>query len=209
MTSPTALQPICLAPSDIMSPVRYPWSRTCVTDASNLSATCGSLRPYLHSMAADSTIAIGLATSCPAMSGAEPCTGSNTPGPSLDMLAEGSMPRLPVSMLAASDRMSPKMLPVTMVSNDLGLRMICIAALSTYMWDSSTSGYSFPMRVTTSRHSWLTSSTLLLSTLHRRPPRFWALSNATRAIRSTSGSEYTMVLKPVLLPCSSFPKPLG
>ena len=42
MTSPTALQPICLAPSDIMSPVRYPASSTCVTDASNLSATCAT-----------------------------------------------------------------------------------------------------------------------------------------------------------------------
>ena len=35
---------------------------------------CGSFRPYLHSMAAESTMAMGLATSCPAMSGAEPCT---------------------------------------------------------------------------------------------------------------------------------------
>jgi hypothetical protein len=60
-------------------------------------------------------------------------TGSKTPGPVLLMLAEGSMPRLPVSMEAASDRMSPKMLPVTMVSNDFGLRMICMAALSTYL----------------------------------------------------------------------------
>lgn len=60
-------------------------------------------------------------------------TGSKTPGPLLLMLAEGSMPRLPVSMDAASDRMSPKMLPVTIVSKDFGLRMICIAALSTYL----------------------------------------------------------------------------
>ena len=60
-------------------------------------------------------------------------TGSKTPGPVLLMLAEGSMPRLPVSMEAASDRMSPKMFPVTMVSKDFGLRMICMAALSTYL----------------------------------------------------------------------------
>ena len=60
-------------------------------------------------------------------------TGSKTPGPLLLMLAEGSMPRLPVSIEAASLRMSPKMLPVTMVSKDFGLRMICIAALSTYL----------------------------------------------------------------------------
>jgi hypothetical protein len=34
-----------------------------------------------------------------------------------------------------------------------GARMSCMAALSTYMWDSSTSGYSFPSAVTRSRHS--------------------------------------------------------
>ncbi len=60
-------------------------------------------------------------------------TGSKMPGPSLLVLAEGSIPRLPVSMDAASDRMSPKMLPVTMVSKDLGFLMICMAALSTYL----------------------------------------------------------------------------
>lgn len=38
----------------------------------------------------------GLALSCPAMSGAEPWHGSNTPGPSgFPMEAEGSMPREP------------------------------------------------------------------------------------------------------------------
>lgn len=46
----------------------------------------------------------------------------------------------PVSMDASSERMSPKMFPVTIVSNDLGLRMSCIAALSMYMCESSTSG---------------------------------------------------------------------
>ena len=55
------------------------------------------------------------------------------PGPSLLVLADGSIPRLPVSIDAASDRMSPKMLPVTMVSKDLGFLMICMAALSTYL----------------------------------------------------------------------------
>jgi hypothetical protein len=55
------------------------------------------------------------------------------PGPLSAMLAEGSMPRLPVSMAAASDRMSPKMLPVTSVSKLRGLRTSCMAALSTYL----------------------------------------------------------------------------
>lgn len=40
------------------------------------------------------------------------------------------MPSEPVSIDASSDRMSPKMLPVTMVSKALGLRISCIAALS-------------------------------------------------------------------------------
>ena len=60
-------------------------------------------------------------------------TGSKIPGPSSLVLAEGSMPRLPVSMDAVSDSMSPKMFPVTMVSKNLGFLMICIAALSTYL----------------------------------------------------------------------------
>ena len=55
------------------------------------------------------------------------------PGPSLLVLAEGSIPRLPVSIDAASDRMSPNILPVTMVSKDLGFLIICMAALSTYL----------------------------------------------------------------------------
>ena len=49
------------------------------------------------------------------------------------MLAEGSIPKLPVSIEAASDRISPNMLPVTIVSKDLGFLMICMAALSTYL----------------------------------------------------------------------------
>lgn len=81
---------------------------------------------------------------CPAISGAEPCIGSKTPGPCIvnmtglcsDLikllhnqyqiisfcteslrLADGSMPMLPVIIEASSDNISPKMLFVTMVSN--------------------------------------------------------------------------------------------
>ena len=48
--------------------------------------------------------------------------------------AEGSMPSEPVSIAAASDRMSPKRLSVTITSNCLGLRTSCIAQLSARMW---------------------------------------------------------------------------
>ena len=56
------------------------------------------------------------------------------------MEAEGSMPSDPVMTEASSERMSPKMLPVRMTSNCEGSRTSCMAALSTYMWLSSTSG---------------------------------------------------------------------
>ena len=49
------------------------------------------------------------------------------------MLAEGSIPRLPVSIEASSDKMSPNKFAVTMVSKCLGLRRSCIAALSIYL----------------------------------------------------------------------------
>ena len=49
------------------------------------------------------------------------------------MLADGSIPRLPVSIEAASDRMSPKIFPVTIVSKYFGLRITCMAALSMYL----------------------------------------------------------------------------
>ena len=98
------------------------------------------------------------------------------------------MPIEPVSMAASSERMSPNMLPVTTTSNFLGARTSCMAALSTYMWVSSTSGYSAETSITTSRQSWLVSSTLALSTLHRRLPRPCAARNATWAMRRTSSS---------------------
>ena len=78
------------------------------------------------------------------------------------------MPIEPVSIDASSDRMSPNMLPVTITSNCFGLRTSCIAALSTYMWESSTSGYWPWTSVTTSRQNCVVSSTLALSTEHTR-----------------------------------------
>ena len=50
------------------------------------------------------------------------------------------MPSEPVSIAAQSDRMSPNRLLVTITSNCFGLRTSCIAQLSAYMNDSSTSG---------------------------------------------------------------------
>ena len=108
------------------------------------------------------------------MSGALPWMGSYSPLLFTSRDAEGSMPMEPPSIEASSDRMSPKMLPVTITSNCLGRLTSCMAALSTYMWVSATSGYCGARPVITSRHSREVSSTFSLSTLHRRLLRFCA-----------------------------------
>ena len=87
---------------------------------------------------------------------------------------------------ASSERMSPNMFPVTMTSNFFGAFTSCIAALSTYMWSSSTSGYCACTSVTTSRQNWTFSSTLALSTLVSACCAC-AAWNATCAMRSISG----------------------
>ena len=70
-------------------------------------------------------VAIGLATPLPAMSGAEPCTGSYSArrcprASAAPSEAEGSMPSEPVTMAASSDSMSPNRLSVTITSNCFG-----------------------------------------------------------------------------------------
>ena len=75
-----------------------------------------------RSMEADKIVARGFALPVPAISGAEPCTGSYMPGvPGAPKDADGSIPIEPVIMPASSDRMSPNILEVTMTSNDDGL----------------------------------------------------------------------------------------
>ena len=73
------------------------------------------------------------------MSGAVPCTGSYSPT-FPPRLADGSMPIEPARMAASSDRMSPKVFSVTIVSNCVGLWTRAMAQLSTSTWSSSTAG---------------------------------------------------------------------
>ena len=131
-------------------------------------------------------VAIGLAIPLPAMSGAEPWIGSYIPLPVSFIEADGSMPIEPVIMDASSDRISPNRLPVTITSNWPGLRTSCIAQLSTYISEYSTSGYSSLMRCMVSRQTRLVSSTFALSTEQTFLFRFIAISNARRPMRSTS-----------------------
>ena len=87
-------------------------------------------------IATDTNIASGFAVPVPAMSGAEPCTGSYRPGPPSPTEALGSMPSEPVSMAASSLRMSPNMFSVRITSNSVGFATSCMAALSTSMCSS-------------------------------------------------------------------------
>ena len=74
------------------------------------------------------------------MSGALPWIGSYIPKSSPLTDADGNIPIEPVIIEASSDIMSPNILLVTITSNWEGSFTSCIAALSTYIYDNSTSG---------------------------------------------------------------------
>jgi hypothetical protein len=60
--------------------------------------------------------AVGLATPCPAMSGADPWTASNIEA-SRPMFPAGAIPMPPTSPASRSLRMSPNMFSITSTSN--------------------------------------------------------------------------------------------
>ena len=104
------------------------------------TAAASSFKPKLYSsIAATEPIApSGLALFCPAISGAEPCTGSYSPTQAPDgfrspMEAEGSMPMDPASTAPSSLRISPNMFSVSTMSKRRGFRINCMAQLSTSM----------------------------------------------------------------------------
>ena len=74
-------------------------------------------------MAPDQIWPIGFAMPWPAMSGAEPCTGSNTEGNLRSglMLPEGAMAIVPVQAGPRSERISPNRFEATTTSNQSGM----------------------------------------------------------------------------------------
>ncbi len=76
---------------------------------------------------------MGSALPCPAMSGAEPWTGSNMDGAVRSglMFADAASPMPPVMAAAWSVRMSPKRLSVTITSKRDGLVVRKMVAAST------------------------------------------------------------------------------
>ena len=76
------------------------------------------------------------------MSGAEPCTGSNSEGKlrSGFRLAEGAIPIVPVQAGPRSDRMSPNRLEATTTSKRSGDSTKRAARMSTWYLSQRTSG---------------------------------------------------------------------
>src|SRR5664279_4949303 len=108
-----------LPPRSLVRSVRSPRVRSIaatIEAAALFSPRCSSI------IAPDQIMPMGLAMPCPAISGAEPCTGSNTDGklPSGLMLPDGAMPMVPVQAGPRSDRMSPNRLEPTTTSNQSG-----------------------------------------------------------------------------------------
>src|SRR6266852_7593985 len=120
--------------------------------------------------------------------------GSNS-GALEPKLAEGMTPMEPARAAAASLKMSPNILVVSMTSNCEGRRVSCMAALSTYMCSRRMPGYAALIAVTVVRQSCELASTLALSTEHRRRERLSARANAKVAMRSISDVEYDSVSK--------------
>src|SRR5487761_2410166 len=129
-----------------MSRVRGPPSRSRVSTAATIawpaaaSPRCSSISP------ADQIWPIGLQMCLPAISGAEPCTGSNIEGKMRSglMLAEGAMPIEPATAGPRSDRMSPNRFDPTTTSNQSGCCTKCAARISTWNCARFTPGYSCP-----------------------------------------------------------------
>src|SRR5437868_12801845 len=105
-----------------ISGVRTPdFANTVSMALSTMSAASSSCK-WRSIMAPDQICATGFAIPRPAMSGAEPCTGSNIDGyfRSGLRLADGANPMDPTTAAPRSDKMSPSRLEATTTSNQSG-----------------------------------------------------------------------------------------
>ncbi len=196
---PTTVQVAAAAGSTgTRSAVRSPPASASATAASTALAAASWPSDQRSIIAEDRIVPSGLATSRPAMSGADPWMGSYRPWRpwAVDRVpseAEGNMPSEPAITAASSDRMSPNRFSVTITSKLAGHLARAMAAESTSRCSRLTSGKSAWTSSVTLRHSREVASTLALSTWvsWRRRPR--ASSNARVTIRRISPSVYHRV----------------
>ena len=100
--------------------------------AASTAAAASACPRWSSSSDADRIAAVGSAFCWPAMSGAEPCTGSNIDGAVRSglMLPDAASPMPPVMAAARSVMMSPKRLSVTITSKRDGSVVMKIVAAS-------------------------------------------------------------------------------
>src|SRR5690606_11236958 len=169
------------------SGVRTPADSTSSIAATSSVAAAGWPRWY-SIMAPDQIWPTGLATPLPAMSGADPCTGSNIDGYRRSGLrfAEGAMPMLPATAAPRSVRMSPNRLDATTTSKSLGFSTNRPASASMWYWLVVTSGYSAAnSRNSSSQNGMVWMIPLDLVAEASFPPRERASSYAYRITRVT------------------------
>src|ERR1700676_1138888 len=128
MTSPNSLV-VALPP---MSGVRALELASASAIAFSTASAASGIPKCRSIMAPDQICPMGLAIPFPAMSGAEPWTGSNMDGNSLSGLRfpEGAMPIDPTTAGPRSDRISPKRFEPTTPANQSGCRTKCAVKIS-------------------------------------------------------------------------------
>ena len=175
-------------------PAVPPRSRVRTPSPSAASKAEISVRPASASPRCSSIMAAahiwptGFATPWPAMSGADPCTGSNIDGWSRGglRLPLGATPIDPATAAARSERMSPNRLEATMTSRLRGLSTTRAARASTSILSSFTPPASPTTSATTSSQNgivWMIPLDLVAEV--RRPRRAWACATAYAATRET------------------------
>src|SRR4051794_1527224 len=147
----------------------------CRSVAASAWPRCSSISAPVH------TWPTGLAIPCPAMSGAEPCTGSNIDGWSRSGLrfAAGAIPMLPATAAVRSLRMSPNRFEPTTTSSDSGARTTRAQRASIRTRSTSTPGWSAATASTTSSQNgivWMIPLDFVAETT--RPLRSFARSKA-------------------------------
>lgn len=136
-------------------------------------------------------MAIGLAMFLPKMSGAEPCTGSNSDGKlrSGFRLADGAMPMVPVQAGPRSDKISPNRLEATTTSKRSGFSTKRAHRISMCCLSRAISGYWRAISATrSSQYGMLMAMPLdLVAAVRRLRGRCCASSKAYFRMRSTPG----------------------
>src|SRR5688572_2266958 len=150
--SAMALPQVTVSARPWMSAVRSAGSASTASMAARMAAAASRSPRWSSIIAADQIWPTGLARPLPAMSGAEPWTGSNSDGAVRSglMLPDGAMPMVPVQAGPRSDRMSPNRFDPTTTSNRSGFITNWAVRMSMWYLSVRTSGYRFAMASTRS-----------------------------------------------------------